>query len=197
MEFSLIQSILSLSLFEATILAMVCTAIFLSVFFNRIHNLFFILILNASFVGSTIPVIENIGPLVRWISIVLMLIVSVGKEKLRISTGFVLFWAYVVNGFIFLVFAFNLDWQLQKALLLLLLVTAIPFAFSNKNYESLKLCLTSICAAGAIYCVFNFISLPSYLDEATRFSGYSKGAATFALVLLWLRIGGSCPGAHR
>ncbi len=64
-----------------------------------------------------------------------------------------------------------------------MVAVAIPFAYSNTTYKSLKLSLISIAVAGTIYSLLNFISLPGHLNEASRFSGYSKGAPTFALFL--------------
>jgi O-antigen ligase len=67
--------------------------------------------------------------------------------------------------------------------LLFIVALAIPLAYSNDTYKSLKQSLVTISVAATAYSLFNFITLPTSLSESARFAGYFKGAASFALVL--------------
>ncbi len=102
MEFSLIKIIYSLNLIEISILFIAGTAIFYLALSKGIHFVMFMLVLSASLVGSTIPIVNNIAALVRWLSIFLLLIVAISQRRMRISLGYVMFWGYAGFGFIFL-----------------------------------------------------------------------------------------------
>ncbi len=143
----------------------------------------FILVLSASLVGSTIPLVDNIAALVRWASIFLLLIAVIRQRRFKVSFGLLLFWGYVALGFVSLFDAISPSWQLQKGILLLAVAVAIPLAYSNETVRSLKLSLVSISVAATIYCLLNFVTLPGHLSEAERFSGYAKGAPSFAMFL--------------
>ena len=183
MEFSITKNLFNLSILEFSITLLIVTVIFYSFLINRTDLIVFFIVLCASFVGTTIPLIENIASFIRWLSIAFLLIASVGREKLIISPGFLLFWAYVGIGGVFLYRAVNLDWQWQRTILLVVVVFTIPFAFSSKKFDSVKSSMTAICIAGVVYCAVNFIILPAHLSEGSRFSGYSSSAAAFSLVL--------------
>ena len=169
MEFSITKNLFNLSILEFSITLLIVTVIFYSFLINRTDLIVFFIVLCASFVGTTIPLIENIASFIRWLSIAFLLIASVGREKLIISPGFLLFWAYVGIGGVFLYRAVNLDWQWQRTILLVVVVFTIPFAFSSKKFDSVKSSMTAICIAGVVYCAVNFIILPAHLSEEQGF----------------------------
>jgi hypothetical protein len=136
--------------------------------------------LSASFVGSTIPLLDNIASLMRWVSIFLLLIFGILQRRLKPSWGFLLFWGYVFFGLLFLLRANSVSWQSQRGLLLFIVALAIPLAYSNDTYKSLKRSLLAIAVAATAYSLFNFITLPTNLSESARFAGYFKGAPAFA-----------------
>jgi|MudIll2142460700_1097286.scaffolds.fasta_scaffold04058_3 hypothetical protein len=183
MEFSLSETISNLTVIEVIALSIVGAVLFFIALSKRIHILTFMLVLSASLVGSTIPLVNNIAALVRWISLFLLLIVVVARWKFKVSLRLLPFWGYVFLGLVFLLDAISLDWQLQRGILLLVVAVTIPFAYGGETYRSLKSSLVLISLAATIYSLLNFISLPSHLSEATRFSGYSEVAASFAMVL--------------
>jgi hypothetical protein len=183
MEFSLSETISSLTVIEVVTLSIVGAVLFFIALSKRIHILTFILVLSASLVGSTIPLVNNIAALVRWVSLFLLLIVVVAQWKFRVSWGLLPFWGYVFLGLVFLLDAISLEWQLQRGILLLVVAVAIPFAYGDETYSSLKSSLVLISMAATIYSLLNFVSLPSHLSEATRFSGYSEVASSFVMVL--------------
>jgi O-antigen ligase len=187
MEFSLSETLSSLNPMDLVILLIIGTVLFFISLSKRIpmrvNILMFILVLSASLVGSTIPLVDTITALVRWLSLFLLLIVVGAQGRFRVPLGLLLFWGYIFLGLVFLLDAISFSWQLQKGLLLLIVAVAIPFSHSRETYRSLKLSLVLISVAATIYALLNFISLPGHINEAERFSGYSQGAASFAMVL--------------
>jgi len=183
MKYSLMKSLLSLTPLEATVLILAGCLVVYCYLSKRIHILFFILILSASFVGSTIRGVEGAAALARFLAIVLLLVSAIGTVRLRPSPGCLLFWGYTAIGFIALFQAVNLNWQLQRCILLVLLAVAIPYVYSDMSYKSVKTSLAAASMAGAMFCLLNFIALPAQLGQAARFSGYFKGAASYAVVL--------------
>jgi O-antigen ligase len=150
---------------------------------NRVNVLMFILVLSASLVGTSISVIDSVAPLARWVLILLLLLSGVMFSKIEVSLGLLLFWGYVLLGFISLFRAISLSWQLQRGLLLLMVAIAIPFAYSNKTYKAYELSLVSIAIAATAYSFLNIVPLPAHLSDPSRFSGYMIGAPAFAIVL--------------
>jgi O-antigen ligase len=150
---------------------------------KRVYALIFMLVLSASFVGTTIPVIDSIASLVRWLSILLLFLSGLLLGRAQVSTGLLLFWGYAFLGFVSLFRATDFSWQFQKSMLLLLVAAAIPIAYGDKPYKAYELSLVAIAVAATLYSFLNFVSLPSHLSGAARFSGFAKGAPAFALVL--------------
>lgn len=190
MDFSLIEEVLRLSVFETTVFLLAGCLIAYSALSRRIHILLFILVLSAAFVGSSIRGVENTGglppdvaSLSRFLSIALLLVCALGHDRMRLSAGCVLFLGYVGIGLVSLFQAINLGWQLQRGILLVLLVVTIVFVYSDRNYNSVKASLIAISVAGAAFCLLNFTALPGQIGKAARFSGYFKGAPAYALVL--------------
>lgn len=183
MDFSLLSLLAQLNLMEATLLifAGVLAVYFLAT--KRLYMLVFLLTLSAALVGTTIPVLEGIAALSRWLAILLLFVAGILGSRVKLSAGFVLFWGYVAAGILFLFWAHNLNWQLQRGVLLLMVALALPLAYSAVSFTALKAALTAVAAAAAIYAVLNFISLPGSLDQAARYTGFSSGAPTFVVVL--------------
>ena len=183
MDFSLLALFAQLNPLEITLLVLAGA---LAVYFlatRRLNLMVFILVLSAALVGTTIPVLENIAALSRWLAILMLFLAGILQSRVRISVGFLLFWGYVALGILFLFWADDLSWQLQRGVLLLVVVIALPLAYSAVTYQTLKSTLTAIAVAAAIYALLNFVSLPGSLEQATRYSGFSSGAPTFVIVL--------------
>lgn len=186
MEFSLTEMIYNLSPVELILLLVVGSVlVYIAVSGTHVNSLMFLVVLSASLVGSAIPVAGSVAPLVRWISIFLLFIAVVSRKRFSVSLGVGLFWGYIVLGFVFLLNAISFNWQFQKASLLLLVALAVPLAYGDQTYKSLKSSLMFVCLAATIYCLLNFIFLPSQLSlgEAERFSGSSKGVPSLAMFL--------------
>ena len=183
MDFSLLEIISHLSPVEILFITIAGAFAFYFFLAKQYHVIIFILALSASLVGTTIPIIANIAALCRWLSILMLLMTGFLQSRIKVSLGVLLFWGYIVLGVIFLFRAVQLTWQLQRGILLLLVAAAIPLAYSVETYKSLRLSLISISIVAAIYSLLNFVSLPSQLDEAIRYSGFSKGAPTFVIIL--------------
>jgi len=147
------------------------------------YMIMLLLSLSAAFVGSTIPAVDNISALLRWLSILLLFGFGVLRKRMSVSLGLLFFWGYILFGLIFLFRAISFNWQFQRSLLLLIVAVAIPLAYSNETYKSLKLSLVAISIVAAIFALVNFLPLITHLGEAVRFSGYSKKAPEFAMSL--------------
>lgn len=150
---------------------------------QKIHYLSLILILSAAFNGSTIPIIDNLASLTRWIILFIFFGLGFLQRKLRISIGILLWWAYVFLGVIFVLRANYLLWQFQRSVLLLMVSIAIPFTFSGFNYQKFRQSFAAISVAASVFSVVNFLPFADSLVNPARFQGYLKGAATFAVVL--------------
>lgn len=184
MEFSLFDMINRLDPLAMVIFATAGTLLlFLPLHKNNSPILMLLLSLSAVFVGSTLPGVDNISALLRWLSILLIFVFGLLHGRMKVSLGLVLFWGYVFLGLIFLFWAISMDWQLQRSLLLLMVAVAIPLAYSNETYKSLKLSLISISMVATIFSLVNFLPLFTHLGEPVRYSGYSKKAPEFAMTL--------------
>lgn len=183
MDFSLISAVNKLDPIGITILILFGLLLFYFALAKFTYISMLILCLSASFVGSTISIVDNLSSLLRWLAIFLLLISGILRSQIKVSAGVLFFWGYVFLGLIFLFRANIIEWQFQKGVLLLIVALAIPLAYCNESYRLTKYSLISVSLAGVIFSLFNFISLPGELSEAVRFSGYSKGAASFALFL--------------
>jgi O-antigen ligase len=183
MDFSLLALISQLNLAEVALLVSAGVLAAYALATRRLYMLLFFLVFSAALVGTTLPVLDNIAALSRWLAILLLLFAGLLQSKVQISPGFLLFWGYVALGILFLFWADNLPWQIQRGVLLLVVAAALPLAFSAVSHASLKATLTAIAFAAALYALLNFVSLPGSLDQAARFTGFSRGAPTFVIVL--------------
>ena len=183
MEFSLIDTVNRLDPIGITLLILFGLLLFYFALAKLTYIHMLILSLSASLVGSTIPIVDSLSSLLRWLSIFLLLISGILRNQVKVSAGLLFFWGYVFLGFLFLFRANSIDWQFQRCLLLLIVALAIPLAYGNESYRSIKSSLVCISLAAVVFSLMNFISLPAKLSEAARFSGYSRGAASFALFL--------------
>lgn len=183
MEFSLIEIISQLSIVEIIFLTVAGVLAFYFFITKQLHIIIFLLVLSASLVGTTIPVVENIAALLRWLSIILLFMIGLLQSKIRLSLGLILFWGYAGVGLIGLFNAIDINWQIQKCILLLFVAAAIPLAYSIETYWTLKSSLVAISLAASLFAILNFIMLPGQLSEALRYSGFARGAATFVIVL--------------
>jgi O-antigen ligase len=60
---------------------------------------------------------------------------------------------------------------------------AIPFTFSAFNFQKFQQSFTAISVAASVFSIVNFLPLANSLINPSRYQGYLKGAATFAVVL--------------
>jgi O-antigen ligase len=183
MEFSLLEMINRLDPVALIILAMAGTILLFLPLYEKPYILMLLLSLSAAFVGSSIPAVENMSTLLRWLSILLLFLFGLLQKRMGVSLGLLFFWGYVFFGLIFLFRAISINWQFQRSLLLLMVSIAIPLAYSNENFKSLKLSLAAISVVATIFSLVNFLPLLPHLGEAVRFSGFSKKAPEFAMSL--------------
>ncbi len=151
---------------------------------NEVAGLMFFLTAAAAFIGSATTMIADMASLVRWIIVVLVPLPNVifGK-RLKVSFGMLLFWGYVLCGFVSLLNAREPVWQMQRGVLLLAVAIALPLAYSSRSYSVFRASLRAIALAAALFAIVNFGALPGGLTSAARFSGYSTRAPNFTLTL--------------
>ena len=150
---------------------------------DRVHILLFVLVLSAAMIGNKIPSVEGAASISRVVVLALLAAGAIFRERLKPSPGVILFWGYVAFGVISLFQAINSGWQSQRTILLGFVAVTIPFVYGDKSYKFLIASLISIAVAGAVFSMLHFTALPSQLGEGARFSGYLKGAASYAMVL--------------
>ena len=150
---------------------------------NRLYAVMFMLVLSASLVGTTVPVIEGVASLVRWLSLLLLLATGLLFGRMAVSVALLLFWGYVFFGLVSMFQAISITWQFQRGLLLLVVAAAIPIAYGGRAYKTHKTTLELIAIVGMLFAVVNAVALPSQLAAPGRFAGYSKTAPTLSLIL--------------
>ncbi len=183
MDSPLLDSLAHLNIIEIVILAPLGVLMVYFLLSHRVSVLMFLLVLSAALVGVTVPVIEGVASLVRWLSVLILLFTGIFFSRIKIPYGLLLFWGYVFIGFVFVLRGSHLSWQIQRGLLLLIVATAIPFAFSNKSYKIFHSTLVGIGMTGVIFALMNFVALPTSLNDPLRFMGYAKIAPFFASTL--------------
>lgn len=183
MESSFTESIARLELIDMAMLLLVTSIIAYLTLFKRIHTLMFLLVLSATMVGSVFPRIGNIAPIVRWLVIFSFLALGIHHATINVSAGLLLFWGYVLLGHLFLFNSIVIQYQLQKSVLLIMVAVMIPLLYANRSLHAFQESLEAIACAGSIFCIINFVSLRTYLDDPVRFSGFTRGAASLAIFL--------------
>ncbi len=176
MDFSLFDMINKLNPAAITIAVLGGIVLLYLPLYKTSHIIMLILALSASLAGSSVPVFDTLSTLLRWVSIALLFIWGAMRLRIKVSWGILLFWGYVFWGFIFMFYAISIEWQIQKGILLLLVSLALPLAFSQEPYDSVKLSLISVSIAGSVFSIINFVPLPGHLNEPVRFAGYCKNA---------------------
>jgi len=183
MESPLLELVSRLDLLDVAVLMVGGSVLVYCVLSNRLHAVMFALVLSASLVGTTIPVLEGVASLVRWLCLLLLLFTGLLFGRLAISAGLLLFWGYLFLGLVSMFRGISITWQFQRLLLLLLVATAIPMAYSSRSYRTHKVTLVLIAVVGALFGIVNAVALPSQLSDPGRFAGYSKTAPVLAVTL--------------
>ncbi len=183
MESSFTESIARLNSIDLVALALLGSLVLFFALSRQVHSLMFLFVLSATLVGTTFPILGDVAPILRWLIIFVFLILGILNAKLAVSPGLILYWGYVLCGHIFLFNAIGIQYQLQKSVLLIIVALSIPLLFSARPYRSLDQSLKAIAVAGSIFCLLNFVSLPSFLADPARFTGYTRGAASLAIFL--------------
>jgi len=150
---------------------------------KKVHVLMFLITLSAAFVGSTMPVVDNVAYLLRWLSILALLVSGLLLGRMKLSFGLLMFWGYVLLGFAFLLRSYSISWQFQRSSLLILVALAITTAYSINTPKAYKKSLVWISVAASVFSIVTFVPLMNQLTDAARYSGYSKGAPVFAACL--------------
>jgi O-antigen ligase len=150
--------------------------------FQKVHILMFCMVLSAAFVGASDPVLGALAPIVRWTVIPFILAFGIFFKRLRLSVSALFFLAYILFGIFFLCQAIVIEWQLQRALLLLIVFFGICAAYSDADIASAERSLHAIALAGAVFCCVNLFPL---FDSGgnTRFSGYLSKSPAFSVVV--------------
>lgn len=183
MESSFTYIISHLGMVDVLFLLLVAVVTIYFAIIRQVPYLVFILILSASLVGTTIPILGNIAPVIRWLAMFVLFFMGLSRGKLDLSVGYLFFWGYVFIGLLSLLQAVLIGYQIQRSVLLIIAATLSPLVFSKRDFQSLKLSLEAISVAAAIFCIINSLSLPDALGISGRFSGLVKSAASFALTL--------------
>jgi O-antigen ligase len=183
MDIPLLDIINKLNVLDIIVLAIVGLLIAYCFFSNKVHVLMFLLVLMAALVSSTIPIISSIASLTRWLLLPMILIAGLIFSRVRIPFNILMFWGYVLLGFISLFRADYFIWQFQRSILLMTAAVAIPIAYSGRDLKSYKLSLTWIALAAAVYSFINFVDLPSSLMDPSRYAGYTTSAPAMAATL--------------
>ena len=183
MDIPLLDYVMQLSTIDTIVFVLVMLITLYIVLTNKISILMFLLVLSAAMFATTLSVVSNVASVARWLFIVLMFIAGIFHGKMRISFGIFLLWGYVLLGFVSLLRGYDLIWQIQKSILLIMVSVAIPYAYGDKTYNVFKSSLVLIALVSAIYSIINFTTLPNNLSSALRFYGLGKGAPTFSVVL--------------
>lgn len=153
---------------------------------RRIEWLLVMVVSGAAFVGSSSDVVDVVASGIRWVGIGILFLLAIANRPLAALNPSVAFFAgYAVLGFVFLLNAVEPLWQVQRSLLLLGTVLAVPWATASivLDSRSAKRLFLKFGAIGIIVGVAAAIQIPSQLGAAARFGGISKGVPHFAVVL--------------
>ena len=183
MESPLLGLVSRLDLLDVAILMAAGSVLIYCVLSNRLYAVMFILVLSASLVGTTIPMIEGVASLVRWLTLPLLLFTGLLFSRVEMSMGLLLFWGYVFLGLVSMFRAISITWQFQRGLLLLLVAAAISVGYGGRSYRTHKATLVLIAIAGMFFAVVNAVTLPTQLAVAGRFAGNSKSAPAMTVIL--------------
>jgi O-antigen ligase len=183
MESPLIEIVRRLDLLDVAVFMTAGILLLYCALSNRVYVVMFTLVLSASLVGTTIPVIESLASLVRWLSLLLLLATGLLFSRAEIPVEALLFWGYVCLGLVSMFKAISITWQLQRGLLLLVVAAAIPFGFGGRSFRTHRITLVLIAVIGALFAIMNAVALPSQLSDPVRFAGYSKAAPVLTPIL--------------
>ena len=183
MDSPLLVLVSRLDLLDVAILMVAGCLLIYCVMSNRLYAVMFMLVLSASLVGTTVPVIEGVASLVRWLSLLLLLLTGLLFSRVEMSIGLLLFWGYVFLGLVSMFRAISITWQFQRGLLLLLVVAAISIGYGGRSYRTHRTTLVLIAVAGALFAVVNAVTLPGQLSAAGRFAGNSKSPPAMTVIL--------------
>jgi O-antigen ligase len=183
MESSFTETIKQLGMVDILLLAGFASIIFYFMLARQTSYLIFSLVLSCSLVGTTIPLLGHIAPLIRWLAIFSLFLLGIYQGRIRPSPGILFFWGYAILGFVFLYGATTIGYQFQRSIMLLVVGITVPLIYSNKSFQYYQFSTTCIAVAAAIFCLLNFSDFPILLTSTNRFSGFSRGAATFSLYL--------------
>jgi O-antigen ligase len=183
MESPLVEIVSRLDLLDVAVFIAAGILLIYCALSNRVYAVMFILVLSAALVGTTIPVIESVASLVRWLSLLLLLCTGLLFSRAEISVELLLFWGYVIFGLISMFRAISIAWQFQRGLLLLVVAAAIPFGYSGRSFRTHRVTLVLIAIVGALFAIVNAVALPSQLTDPVRFVGYAKTAPALTVIL--------------
>jgi O-antigen ligase len=183
MESPLVEIVRRLDLLDVAVFMTAGILLLYCAMSNRVYFVMFTLVLSASLVGTTIPVIESVASLVRWLSLLLLLVTGLLFSRAEIPVEALLFWGYVCLGLVSMFHAISITWQLQRGLLLLVVAAAIPFGFGGRPFRTHRITLVLIAVVGALFAIINAVPLPGQLSDAVRFAGYSKSAPALTPIL--------------
>jgi O-antigen ligase len=102
---------------------------------------------------------------------------------MKISLGVLLFCMYVFLGFLSLYNADLFIWQFQRSVLLVVVTLGISLAYGDKPLETYKSTLMLVAVSATVFSLSSIILLPDQLSDPSRFSGFAKGAPSFAMTL--------------
>jgi O-antigen ligase len=168
-------------------LALVVIALFIVLLVSRrrVEWILLLMIASSAFVGSTSAIVDSMAALVRWGAIGLLIFLPLARKGHFYRGAVVFYMIYAFCGFIFLFNSVSLEWQLQRALLLIATVIAVPSAaiVAAGNPGTLKRFYAEIGIIGCVVVLVAAFQLPSQIMTADRFAGASKGVPHFAMVL--------------
>ena len=174
MESPLLVLVSRLDLLDVAILMAAGCLLIYCVLSNRLYAVMFMLVLSASLVGTTIPVIEGVASLVRWLSLLLLLFTGLLFSRVEMSVGLLLFWGYVFLGLVSMFRAISITWQFQRGLLLLLVAAAISIGVWRQILQDAQDDSCVDCGRRSAVCGCQRCHSSEPTDRPGRFAGIRK-----------------------
>jgi O-antigen ligase len=165
--------------------AAVGLSVFLVLSRRRIEWLLLLMVASSAFVGSSSAILDSIAALTRWGAIGLLVVIPLVRRGPFYRGGVLLFMVYALCGFIFLLNAVSPEWQIQRALLLLAAVVAVPSSaiIAASDARSVKRLFMELGVIGCLVVLVSAVQLPAQLATVGRFTGASQGVPHYAMVL--------------
>jgi O-antigen ligase len=166
-------------------LAALGLVVFLILSPRRVEWLLLVMVTSSAFVGSSSAILDSVAALTRWAAIGLLFVIPLVRRGPFFRGGVLLFVIHAICGFLFLLNAVSLEWQIQRALLLMATAVAVPSAtiVAAGDSKSAKRLFMEIGVIGSVVVLVSAVQLPAQMATVGRFTGASQGVPHYAMVL--------------